>query len=167
MISTQGEFAMTPVGSNRFIFSNRPFILRDAAVDAQFHGGSRGEPRLTLRTVWDPTEFVRVPPIDARSIRTDEYLGSFVSEELGSELEVMRGDGGLGLRAPRGEYLLEPLSADLFAALPRDTQNLEFFVAGPLVLRFHRAGGAVESLSVSRTGLPGITFSRVHGALAR
>lgn len=163
MISAQGEFEMTPVGSDRFLFTNRPFILRDAALDAQFHVGNRGERRLQLRTVWSSTEFVRVPPVDARSIRTDEYLGSFVSEELGSDFQVIRRDGGLVLKVPRGEYLLEPLSADLFAAVPRETQSLEYFAAGPLVLRFHRAGGVIDSLSVSRTGLPGIAFSRVRG----
>ena len=160
MISDQGEFEMIPAGSDRFIFANRPFILRDAAVDAQFRVGKTGERRLELRTVWDPTEFVRVPPIDARSIRTDEYLGRFVSDELGSALEVVRGEGGLLLKAPRGEFQLEPLGADLFTARPRQSASVELFVAGPHILRFRRTEGHVNSVSVSRSNLPGITFAR-------
>jgi CubicO group peptidase (beta-lactamase class C family) len=159
LISDQGEFEMTPVGSYRFIFTNRPVILRDAAVDAQFRIEKRGVQRLELRTVWDPADFVRVPPIDVRSIRADEYVGRFVSDELESELEVVRGEGGLVLKAPRGEFPLKPISADVFVANPPPV-NVERFAAGPIVLRFQRAGAVIHSVSVSRTGLPGIAFSR-------
>ena len=168
LISDQGEFEMTPAGSDRFVFANRPIILRDAAVDAQFRLGTGGERRLELRTVWYPADFVRVPPVDPRLIRTEEYLGTFRSEELGSELAVVRDPGGLLLKAPRGEYSLEPLSADLFAATPRtQRQSLELFAAGPLILRFQRHGRAVNSVSVSRVNLPGIAFSRAHGSESR
>jgi hypothetical protein len=150
------------------VFANRPIILRDAALDAQFSGGNGGERRLELRTVWYPTDFIRVPPVDPRAIRTEEYLGTFRSDELGSELAVVRGDSGLLLKAPRGQYSLEPLSADLFAATPlSQRQSLELFAAGPLILRFQRHGRAVNSVSVSRVNLPGITFSRAHGSETR
>ena len=165
MLSDQGEFEMTPVGSDRFLFTNRPVILRDAAIDAQFKVASTGERRLELRTVWAPTDFVRVPPVDPRSIRTEEYLGTFRSDELGSELAVVRGDRGLLLKAPRGQYSLDPLSADLFAATPlNQTQSLELFAAGPLILRFQREGRLVGSVSVSRVNLPGIRFSRARAS---
>ena len=163
MISDKGEFEMTPVGADRFIFTDRPMVLRDAAVDAQFRVGKNGERRLELRTVWDPTEFVRVPAIDARSIRTGQYVGRFLSEELGSALEVVRGGDGLVLKAPRGEFRLQPVSADVFVASPLERLTAEAFVAGPTILRFQRAGGAVNSVFVSRTNLPRIPFSRSDG----
>lgn len=134
LISSQGEFEKTPVGSDRFLFTNRPIILRDAAVDAQFEVTRTGQRRLELRTVWDPANFVRVPAIDARSIRTGEYVGRFRSDEVVSELEVVRGEGGLVLKAPRGQYSLEAVSADVFAATPLNPpQSVELFAAGPLV----------------------------------
>ena len=147
MVSDRGEFEMLPVGADRFIFHNRPFIVRDAATEVRFRTHGRSGRSLVLHTLWDPAEFTKIRPVDPSVVRPSDYVGTFRSDELETEIEIRSKESGLQLKTARGEFPLEVLSSDVFRA-------------GPQILSFLRHGGKVSAVSLSRGNLPGLLFGR-------
>ena len=145
MISDNGEFEMFPAGG-RFVFDNKPFILRDGATEARFWMAKSGERNLELKTVWNPWHFVAVKPIDPSAVPRDDYLGKYSNDEVESDLDVSLRDGALFLKTARAEYTMEPLTKDLFRA-------------GPQIVRFMRNDGRVTAVQVWR-GQIELTFRR-------
>ena len=147
LVSDRGEFPMIPVGPDRFVFPDKPFIIRDAAVEVRMTRQRDGVRRLELRTVWEPMHFVAVEPVRASTVDARQYAGIYASEETESTVEIVNGENGLTMKAPRGEHPVEPLAADLFRS-------------GDYILRFARVRGTVTAVDVSRGPLTGITFTR-------
>lgn len=147
LASDRGEFPMTAVAPDRFVFPEKPFIIRDAAVEARITHDRGGVRRLELRTVWEPMNFVGVQPVTASAVDGADYAGRYASEETESSVEIVKRANGLVMKAPRGEDALQPVAADVFRA-------------GDFILRFARIRGTVTAVDLSRGNLTRLTFTR-------
>ena len=134
----------------RFSVRANPGIPRshDATTFVDWTEGRNGAAdALTFHSRWYPFTFTAVEPMANSHINASDYVGTYVSDELRSELSVTQASGHLKLRAPRGEHVMEPVSRDLFSA-------------GPQLVRFTRKDGAIAGVVISRGALPHIAFTR-------
>lgn len=149
-VTEGGSYDLVASSPTHFTIAGRPRVAGDEATEVIFTPARRGSPRsLEVRTLWYPVRFTAVEPVDPRTVVVADYLGDYASDETGGVLHVEERNGGLVLRAPRGEYAMDPVARDLFRA-------------GLMLMRFRRDDGRVTAV-VTR----GLTFVRGRSAAAR
>jgi hypothetical protein len=142
-----GEFPLTTLSQNSFLFDATATQYSFAAPGADGHAGS-------LETV-SPSRHrvltrIALPPLSQAEL--DSYAGHYVSAELGAATDIVVRDGALVLHAPTQEQRLLRIAPDAFSAdypfgsvrFARDGAHITGFVVN----------GAIKNLHFDRTSAP-------------
>ena len=145
------DTALVISGTTAVVVPTAPDRFRTGTSTIVF-ASSGGRRSFTLaRANGDTSRFEEVTAAPA-TIRTSEYVGRYVSDELDVPLEIIARDGGLVLRRrPSDEFPLRPTYADAFQA--------------PVIgsIRFRRdARGAIDGFSIYAGRVLDVRFKRAR-----
>ena len=143
------DTALSISGTRALVVPTAPGRFRSGTSSVAF-AGTPGRRSFTLALAnGDTSRFEEVTAAPA-TVRTSDYVGRYVSNELDVRLEIVARDGGLALRRRPGDVMtLRPTYADDFQAVGLGT------------LRFRRdARGVIDGFSIYAGRVLDVRFTR-------